>query len=273
MSRILVVDDQEEIRMVLRAILEAGGHEVTMCTNGVEALEQAERQVPDAVVTDGLMPLMDGFMLRRRCASEPALKHVPFIMYTATSADTNAEAVARSLGFRRFLIKPQPPEVLLGAVEEVLTPPTTGSWHGVGEPRPDGLAGSGSPAGSSSGSLTQEMEVLRRYNETLFQALSARMNELELEIAERRRIEDQIRNLNAELEARVSERTAELERANRELQARAEELAVFNRSMMGREERVIELKEEVNRLCRELGRPPDYPPIWDHPGTGGRGPK
>ncbi len=267
MSRILVVDDQEEIRMVLRTIFESGGHEVATCPNGVEALAQAEAHVPDAVVTDGMMPLMDGFMLRRHCALEPNLRHVPFIMYTATSADANAEAVARSLGFRRFLIKPQSPEMLLSAVEEVLTPVDAGAWHGMGGPRPGGLPSEVASASFCPGSLAQEMEVLRRYNETLFQALNARMSELEREISERRQVEEQIRCLNSELEERVGQRTAELERVNRELQARAEELALFNRAMMGREQRVIELKEEVNRLCRELARPPVYPAIWDHPGT------
>jgi chromosome segregation ATPase len=114
------------------------------------------------------------------------------------------------------------------------------------------------------------MEVLRQYNETLFQSLTARMQELEREIGERRHAEDQVRRLNAELEERVRQRTVELEKVNRELKARAEELASFNRAMMGREQRVIELKEEVNRLSLELGRPPVYPPIWGISQPGGK---
>lgn len=65
-----------------------------------------------------------------------------------------------------------------------------------------------------------------------------------------------------ELEQRVAERTRELADLNRALQARTDELEAFNRAMMGRERRVIELKEEVNRLCAELNRPPAYVPIW-----------
>lgn len=72
----------------------------------------------------------------------------------------------------------------------------------------------------------------------------------------------EIRKLNEELEQRVHERTLELEQANLKLKARTDELEAFNKAMTGREKRMIELKEEVNRLCSELGRLPPYPPVW-----------
>lgn len=72
----------------------------------------------------------------------------------------------------------------------------------------------------------------------------------------------EIRKLNEELEQRVHERTLELEQVNLKLKARTDELEAFNKAMTGREKRMIELKEEVNRLCSELGRQPTYPPVW-----------
>jgi predicted nucleic acid-binding Zn-ribbon protein len=51
--------------------------------------------------------------------------------------------------------------------------------------------------------------------------------------------------------------------AEEALRVRAQELETFNRAMVGREMRLIELKEEINRLCAELGRPPAYPPVWN----------
>ena len=83
------------------------------------------------------------------------------------------------------------------------------------------------------------------------------------DITDRKRREEEIQRLNAELEERVQRRTAELEQANFFLKNRTEELDAFNRAMLGRESRVIELKEEVNRLCAELNRPPAYPPVWE----------
>jgi PAS domain S-box-containing protein len=85
------------------------------------------------------------------------------------------------------------------------------------------------------------------------------------DVSELERAEAELRELNAGLERRVLERTAELARVNASLQARSEEVEAFNRLMLGREHRVIEMKEEVNRLCVELGRPPVYEPVWSPP--------
>jgi PAS domain S-box-containing protein len=87
--------------------------------------------------------------------------------------------------------------------------------------------------------------------------LSAAEDVTELEHAE-----SMIRELNAGLELRVLERTEELGKLNQVLQARSDELASFNRAMIGREKRVIELKEEVNQLCARLKLPLAYAPVW-----------
>ena len=88
--------------------------------------------------------------------------------------------------------------------------------------------------------------------------------EAELHYSEQRFkiIEQEIRSFNAELEARVRERTADLARANSSLQSRTRELELFNKAMIGREKRVIELKEEVNQYCALMNQPPVYPPVW-----------
>jgi PAS domain S-box-containing protein len=82
------------------------------------------------------------------------------------------------------------------------------------------------------------------------------------DVTELARVESQIRELNASLERRVLERTAEVEQSSRALRVRTEELEAFNRAMIGREKRVIELKEEVNQLCARLHLPSAYEPVW-----------
>jgi PAS domain S-box-containing protein len=82
------------------------------------------------------------------------------------------------------------------------------------------------------------------------------------DVTELERAESRIRELNVGLELRVRERTEELGNLNQVLQARSDELASFNRAMIGREKRVIELKEEVNQLCARLKLPPAYAPVW-----------
>ena len=80
------------------------------------------------------------------------------------------------------------------------------------------------------------------------------------DITGRKRAEEKLRQFNAELERRVAERTGEL-------RARNEELTRFNRGMVGRELRMVDLKREINELCRQTGQPPRYPLDSEHEGT------
>lgn len=74
-------------------------------------------------------------------------------------------------------------------------------------------------------------------------------------ITKRKRAEEELETYRNHLEHLVQERT-------RELEARTQELEAFNKAMVDREVRIIEMKEKVNRLCVELGRKPEYPPVW-----------
>ena len=77
MTRVLIVDDEPESRTRLRALLQAHGHAVIEASNGLDALELARQQPPDLVVSDILMPQMDGFALCRASRSDPALSRAP----------------------------------------------------------------------------------------------------------------------------------------------------------------------------------------------------
>ena len=80
-----------------------------------------------------------------------------------------------------------------------------------------------------------------------------------MDITDRRKAEAELARHREHLEELVNERTAELEAANVQLRAGNEELARFNRAMVGRELRMIELKKEINALCAQAGQPPRYP--------------
>lgn len=121
MSRILIVDDNQKNLYLLEAILKGNGYEVTTATNGAEALAAAKDDPPDAIITNILMPVMDGFELCRRWKADERLNSIPVIFYTATYTDQKDREFACKIGVDRFIIKPQKPEVLADEIKEILS--------------------------------------------------------------------------------------------------------------------------------------------------------
>lgn len=120
MARILVVDDNAENRYMLETLLRGHGHEVDLAGNGSAALEIARTRPPDIVVTDILMPEMDGFTLCSRWKADQQLSQKPLVFYTATYTDPLDEQLAVDLGADRFIAKPTEPAQLVEALEEML---------------------------------------------------------------------------------------------------------------------------------------------------------
>ncbi|RYZ57624.1 MAG: response regulator, partial [Proteobacteria bacterium] len=119
MTRVLVVDDKVENLYYLTALLRPHGYEVETARDGAEALAKAREQPPDLVITDLLMPVMDGYTLLRHWKADPQLKSTPFIVYTATYTDPEDEELALRLGADAFILKPTEPDDFLRRVLEV----------------------------------------------------------------------------------------------------------------------------------------------------------
>ncbi|MDH5484066.1 MAG: response regulator [Gammaproteobacteria bacterium] len=118
--KFLVVEDTEDSRVLLVDQLKTQGHIVESAVNGVEALEKARISPPDIIISDILMPEMDGFELCRQVKADPRLKKIPFIFYSATYTDHSDEELALALGGVRFLIKPLEPDVFMASIQEVI---------------------------------------------------------------------------------------------------------------------------------------------------------
>ena len=119
-TRILLADDYAQVREMLAALLQQDGYDVVTAGNGVEAMAMAERQAPDIILSDILMPEMDGFEFCRRIKEHPSLHRIPFVFYTATYVDEEDRRLAQAVGASRFIVKPAPPEVLLEELRQVL---------------------------------------------------------------------------------------------------------------------------------------------------------
>ncbi len=105
MAKILVVDDEEHIVMILKDSLEFSGFQVVTAYNGLEALERVEQDQPDLVVLDIGMPKLDGWEVCRRLKSDEKTRHLPIIILTAF-AQTSDQRKGAELGADRFVTKP-----------------------------------------------------------------------------------------------------------------------------------------------------------------------
>lgn len=119
--KILIVDDDENSRVFLERALLSQGYTVNSATNGVDALEKAYQWHPDLIISDILMPKMNGFELCRRIKTDEQLRNIAFIFYTATFVDQQDEELAMALGASRFLVKPVEPSDFLKIIREVIS--------------------------------------------------------------------------------------------------------------------------------------------------------
>ncbi len=117
--KILIVDDNEDSRMILKKILEIDGHTVKEAFNGVKALEVAGDSMPDMIVSDILMPDMDGFRLCREIKHDKEFRKIPFVFYTASYVNPKDEKLAMSLGASRYIIKPADTGEILKTIKDV----------------------------------------------------------------------------------------------------------------------------------------------------------
>jgi PAS domain S-box-containing protein len=120
MSRVLIVDDKAENLLYLTALLSAHGHTVEEAHHGAEALGKARKAPPDLIISDLLMPIMDGYTLLRHWKVDERLRRIPFIVYTATYTAPEDERLAIDLGADRFIVKPCEPEDFIAHVNAVI---------------------------------------------------------------------------------------------------------------------------------------------------------
>ena len=118
-KRLLVVDDEPKLLLAVAAVLRAEGFEVTTARHGRDALMQIAKSVPDLVVSDILMPHMDGFALARQLRSADHTKLVPIVFLTA-KGDTRDRVEGFRTGVDAYLAKPFEPDELVAVIRGIL---------------------------------------------------------------------------------------------------------------------------------------------------------
>ncbi len=186
--RVLIVDDHDDNIYFLRALLQGHGYEVVTANHGAEALEASRADLPDLVIADILMPVMDGFALCRAWRRDERLRRIPFVFYTATYTDERDREFALNLGADRFILKPEDPDKLVAMVRDLIE-------EAANRPAPPAP-----PAQAEAGPL-EETGYLKQYSEALVRKLEAKTQQLEQyvramreDIAARKQAEESLRS-------------------------------------------------------------------------------
>jgi signal transduction histidine kinase len=190
--KVLIVDDSRSDRKVIRYNFEWHGCQVVEAANGRQGLELAASEKPDLIISDCLMPMMDGFQFLHELKKLTELRAIPFIFYSAVYTGSKESELAHSMGARAFIEKPKNPDEL---------------WEEVGRI----MAAEPAGEGEKPHQVWQEEEFLRNYSQLVAGKLEEKVRELS-------EVNESLLRLNGELERRVVDRTTQLEVANQELE-------------------------------------------------------
>jgi len=173
--KILIVDDKKEELYLLETILKGSDYLVVPAGNGAEALEKLYSVRFDMIISDILMPVMDGYRLCREVKKDEKLKDIPFVFYTATYTDENDEKFALELGADKFIRKPIEPGEFIKIIQDVIKDVEVGKKK------------------AKKPVLEEEEEIFKLYSERLVNKLEKKMIDLKEEITKRKEVEDVLR--------------------------------------------------------------------------------
>lgn len=159
--KILVVDDNINDREILFELLNSDGYEVTCASNGVEGLEKIRESKPDLVISDIMMPQMDGFGLCREMKRTIDTKNIPIILYSSSFTDPEDEKLVMEEGAAAYIRKPFEIKPFLQKIREVITEYREGK---ISQPMPG---------------ILDEKEYLSVYSRRLIKKLEDKVVELE----------------------------------------------------------------------------------------------
>jgi PAS domain S-box-containing protein len=180
--RVLIVEDNDHDRLLLKYILEENGFEVVEAEDGIDGFEKAFRHKPDMIISDANMPRMDGFQFLRKIKQDDALKSIPFVFYSAVYTGYREAELAISLGAEAFIIKPKEAAEFLDELKIIM--------EESGKKRP-----------VTAELIEKDEEYLRQYSEIVVTKLEEKIRELENALSEIRQKEESLRESEARLQS------------------------------------------------------------------------
>lgn len=119
MKRILIVEDTEDNRRILRDLLTAAGYEILEAMDGAEGVKMALAELPDLILMDIQLPVIDGYEAARRLKADPATRHIPVVAVTSYALSGDEDKALAS-GCDGYVAKPFSPRHILGLVRQML---------------------------------------------------------------------------------------------------------------------------------------------------------
>ncbi len=226
-EKILVVDDNLYELKLQEEFLVEDGYTVTTAVNGKEALDRLEHEKVSLVISDILMPEMDGFTFCREVKQRKNMASIPFIFYTASYVDEKDKELGESLGVDLFLIKPLPMDDYLKAVRDVL------------EKR---------PAAKEKEEPLEEKEYLQKYSERVVNKLEEKLLELEKAYAVIQKEKENLMAANVRLMESDRSKTAFFSRIGHELRTPLTGIMGYTDILLG------EAKGDAKKFLEEISR-------------------
>jgi DNA-binding response OmpR family regulator len=216
--RLLLVDDNPSLLKLNNAIFSNEGFETSTAKDGNQAMLVLQNEHIDLIITDVLMPNVDGYYLCYKVRASEPLRNIPIIVYSGTYTSESEEKTARDMGADLFIRKPASSKTLILSVRTLLENP----------PRhKEGINAS-----------PESFEVMHQYSSSLINKLEDRNHELE--------------EIKIKLEQLVDNRTMELRQANDDLKTLNEELTTANEELNSSNESLAEKNMKIENLHRQL---------------------
>ena len=121
-ARILIIEDDQDFLDVVTYLLKSAGHTILSATNGQEGLEKAHQEKPDLILTDLMLPRLNGYEVCTMLKQDVRYRKIPIIMLSATKVQEKDEQLAKECGADAFLLKTLGPKHLAAKVQEMLSP-------------------------------------------------------------------------------------------------------------------------------------------------------
>ncbi|AMN48238.1 response regulator receiver domain-containing protein [Steroidobacter denitrificans] len=246
MSVILIAFERESEQSAIEQLLSSRGHRVMKSANGLVAWDTARREPPHAIISDIVLPRMDGFALCRKWKQDERLQSVPFLFYTRRHDDPKYERFALELGAERFLARSAQPESLLAALDEVLGAVAAAN-DGSASPASSGTTVPSQTSTQATTQIAAQGAAQGADRTALIDTTSLqRIAALEAALNEAQRAHAEARNTHAEaLEAMRRDHARVLENTGR---MHAEALAEMQQAHASMQAQMAGLKTENQRL-------------------------